>query len=40
MIASEPYLKTQRVAQALGVSVSTVKRWVELGDDPGGADGG
>ena len=31
MIASEPYLKTQRVAQALGVSVSTVKRWVDAG---------
>jgi excisionase family DNA binding protein len=31
MLAAEPYLKTQRVAQALGVSVSTVKRWVDSG---------
>src|SRR3954452_3511037 len=31
MIAAEPYLKTQRVAQALGISVSTVKRWVDSG---------
>ena len=31
MIAAEPYLKTQRVAEALGVSVSTIKRWVDTG---------
>jgi MerR family transcriptional regulator, light-induced transcriptional regulator len=31
MIAAEPYLKTQRFAQVLGVSVSTVKRWVDSG---------
>ena len=31
MIATEPYLKTQRVAQALGVSSSTIKRWVDTG---------
>lgn len=31
MVAAEPYLKTQRVAQALGVSVSTIKRWVDSG---------
>jgi excisionase family DNA binding protein len=31
MTAAEPYLKTQRVAQALGVSVSTIKRWVDSG---------
>ena len=31
MIAAEPYLKTQRVAKALGVSVSTIKRWVDSG---------
>ncbi len=31
MISAEPYLKTQRVAQALGVSVSTIKRWVDSG---------
>ncbi len=31
VVAAEPYLKTQRVAQALGVSVSTVKRWVDSG---------
>jgi excisionase family DNA binding protein len=31
MIVAEPYLKTQRVAQALGVSASTIKRWVDSG---------
>ncbi len=31
MIAAEPYLKTQRVAEALGVSASTIKRWVDTG---------
>ncbi len=31
MIAADPYLKTQRVAEALGISVSTVKRWVDSG---------
>jgi excisionase family DNA binding protein len=31
MISAEPYLKTQRVANALGISVSTVKRWVDSG---------
>lgn len=31
MISAEPYLKTQRVAEALGVSVSTIKRWVDSG---------
>ena len=31
MIAAEPYLKTQRVAEAPGVSASTIKRWVDTG---------
>jgi excisionase family DNA binding protein len=31
MNAAESYLKTQRVAQSLGVSVSTIKRWVDSG---------
>ena len=31
MISAEPYLRTQRVATALGVSVSTIKRWVDSG---------
>jgi excisionase family DNA binding protein len=31
MISAEPYLKTQRVAQALEISVSTIKRWVDSG---------
>src|SRR4051812_46768360 len=28
---SEPLLKTQQVADALGISVSTIKRWVDAG---------
>jgi excisionase family DNA binding protein len=32
MIGAETYLKTQQVADALGVSVSTVKRWVDAGE--------
>jgi excisionase family DNA binding protein len=31
MIASEGYLRTQQLADALGVSVSTIKRWVDGG---------
>jgi excisionase family DNA binding protein len=31
MTVAEPYLKTQRVAKALGVSASTIKRWVDSG---------
>ena len=27
----ETFLKTQQVAEALGVSVSTIKRWVDIG---------
>ncbi len=29
MVGSDQYLKTQQVADALGVSVSTIKRWVD-----------
>ncbi len=31
MVTTETYLKTQQVAQALGVSVSSIKRWVDTG---------
>ncbi len=31
MVMTETYLKTQQVADALGVSVSSVKRWVDSG---------
>ena len=31
MMSVEPLLKTQQVAQALGVGASTIKRWVEAG---------
>ena len=31
MTAAETYLKTERVAKALGVSASTIKRWVDSG---------
>jgi predicted site-specific integrase-resolvase len=31
MVSAELYFKTQRIAQALGVSVSTIKRWVDSG---------
>ncbi len=31
MSAPEPLLKTQQVAEALGVSVSTIKRWIDSG---------
>lgn len=31
MVASEDYLRTQQVARGLGVSVSTIKRWVDSG---------
>ncbi len=32
MRTSDPLLKTRQVAGALGVSVSTIKRWVDLGE--------
>ena len=31
MVSAEPYLKTQQVARELGVSASTIKRWVDSG---------
>lgn len=31
MVCSETYLKTRQVADALGVSVSSIKRWVDAG---------
>lgn len=31
MVKAEPFLKTQQLADALGVSVSSVKRWVDSG---------
>lgn len=31
MVSAETYLKTQQVADALGVSVSSIKRWVDSG---------
>ncbi len=31
MVSTETYLKTQQVADALGVSVSSIKRWVDSG---------
>ena len=35
MPSTDPLLKTRRVASAIGESVSTIKRWVDLGDpDP------
>jgi len=32
MSSSEPLLRTQQVAEALGVSVSSIKRWADTGD--------
>ena len=31
MVKTETYLKTQQVADALGVSVSSIKRWIDQG---------